>query len=85
MPQIEDLVARMRANPTGIRFAEAIRVCDHFFGQPTGSGTSHRVYRMPWAGDPRVNIQSDHGFAKAYQIRQIIRAIDRLGKESDHD
>jgi hypothetical protein len=42
------------------------------------SGTSHQVYRMPWPGDPRVNIQDDHGKAKPYQVRQVLIAIERL-------
>jgi hypothetical protein len=35
------------------------------------------VFRMPWPGDPRVNLQNDHGKAKAYQVRQLIQAIDK--------
>ena len=26
-------------------------------GSPRQAGTSHRVYRTPWPGDPRVNVQ----------------------------
>ena len=37
-----------------------------------------RNYRTPWPGDPRVNIQSVKGMAKAYQVRQVIRAIEKL-------
>ncbi|NCW99648.1 MAG: toxin HicA, partial [Betaproteobacteria bacterium] len=29
--------------------------------------------------DPRVNIQNDKGKAKAYQVRQVLLAIERLG------
>ena len=32
-------------------------------------------------GDPRVNIQSDKGHAKAYQVRQVLKAIDKLEAE----
>jgi hypothetical protein len=31
-----------------------------------------------WPGDPRVNIQEDKGKAKAYQVRQVLLAIDKL-------
>ncbi|MBM7492142.1 hypothetical protein JOD64_003364 [Micromonospora luteifusca] len=41
------------------------------------TSTSHAVFRMPWAGDPRVNIQDDKGKAKAYQVRQVLKAIDK--------
>jgi len=35
---------------------------------------------MPWAGNPRVNIQSFKGQAKPYQVRQVLAAIDILKK-----
>ncbi len=78
MASIEDILAKMRRNPKGIRFNELTKVCDHYFGKPRNSGTSHRVYKTPWAGDPRVNIQNSRGKAKAYQVRQVLLAIDRL-------
>jgi hypothetical protein len=78
MPKIEDVLAAMRENPKGIRFRDACKVCDHFFGSPRQRGSSHRLYRTPWAGDPRVNIQNDHGMAKTYQIRQILNAIEKM-------
>jgi hypothetical protein len=40
------------------------------------------VYRTPWPGDPRVNIQNKKGKARAYQIRQVLRAIARLELEN---
>ena len=78
MASIEDILAKMRRNPKGIRFNDVTKVCDHYFGKPRTSGTSHRVYKTPWAGDPRVNIQTARGKAKAYQVRQVLLAIDRL-------
>ena len=83
MPSVGDIVEQMRHKPQGIRFADACRVCDHYFGQPRQRKSSHRVYRTPWPGDPRVNLQNAKGQAKAYQVRQILRAIERLAYE-DH-
>jgi hypothetical protein len=71
----------MRNNPKGIRFNELCRVCDYYFGTPRQRGTSHRIYKMPWQGDPRVNIQNDKGMAKAYQVKQVLKAIERLQNE----
>ena len=68
----------MRANPRGIRFRELCRECDALFGPPRQAGTSHRIYRTPWPGDPRLNIQGHKGMARAYQVRQVLRAIERL-------
>ena len=82
MTTVDDIVVQMRRNPKGIRFTDACRVCDHYFGQPRQKGSSHRVYKTPWHGDPRVNIQNAKGKAKAYQVKQILRAIERLDYES---
>ncbi|WP_235576831.1 toxin HicA [Rathayibacter sp. Leaf296] len=56
-------------------------MCEHYFGEPRQSRSSHRVYRTPWPGDPRVNIQDDHGRAKPYQVKQVLAAIERSGEE----
>lgn len=82
MPSIEKLLEAFRANPRGVRFADAQRVCAHFFGEPRVKG-SHHVFRTPWAGDPRVNIQNRNGFVVEYQVRQVLAAIARW--EDEHD
>lgn len=56
------------------------KVCDHFFGAARVHG-SHHVYKTPWAGDPRVNIQRDGNTAKPYQVKQVLAAIQRLQSE----
>ena len=66
------------------------KVCADHFGEPRQDGTSHKVYKTPWQGDPRVNIQrGKDGNAKAYQVRQVLDAIARLeaekNEESDND
>jgi hypothetical protein len=83
MTRVEEIIADMRRNPHGIRFRDLCRVCDCFFGKARQGGSSHRLYKTPWQGDPRVNIQNDKGMAKPYQVRQVLRAIDRLEAERD--
>lgn len=78
MKDVDRILEALRRNPAGVRYTELCRVCDEYFGQPRQSGTSHRVYRTPWPGDPRVNIQNNKGKAKAYQVRQVVRAIEKL-------
>jgi len=69
----------MRTNPKGVRYAELHAVCVEFFGEPRRQqGGSHAIFKTPWPGDPRVNIQDDKGKAKAYQVRQVLAAIDKL-------
>jgi hypothetical protein len=81
MARLEEIIADMRRNPHGIRFLDLCRLCDFFFGKARQGGSSHRLYKTPWQGDPRVNIQNDKGIAKPYQVRQVLRAIDRLEAE----
>ena len=78
MAGIDDILAQMEENPKNIRFNDLCKVCNHFFGEPRQSGSSHRVYKTPWQGDPRINIQSQKGKAKAYQVKQVLLAIERL-------
>lgn len=78
MSSIKDILATMRRNPKGVSFGDLCIVCDHFFGEARQSGSSHRIYKTPWPGDPRVNIQNDKGMAKAYQVKQVLKAIERL-------
>ena len=81
MARVEQIVEQMKQNPRGVRFSDACHVCDHYFGQARQTGTSHRIYKTPWQGDPRVNIQNAKGKAKAYQVKQVLRAIERLEYE----
>jgi len=70
----------MRDNPIGARYSDLVKVCRHYFREPRQRGSSRMVFKTPWPGDPRVNIQSDKGKgkAKAYQVRQVLRAITKL-------
>jgi len=74
---IEQMVEQNRDNPRDVKFKDLCRVCAHYFGQPRTKG-SHRIYRTPWQGDPRINIQDDKGKAKAYQVRQVLQAVETL-------
>lgn len=78
MADVLNILAQMQREPANVRFADLKRVCCHFFGDPRQSGTSHAIFKTPWAGDPRINIQSDKGRAKAYQVKQVLLAIDKL-------
>jgi len=81
MSSVEDILAQVTRNPKDVRFGDLCKVCDRYFGMPRRGGTSHRVYKTPWQGDPRVNIQNKGGKARAYQVRQVLKAIERLELE----
>ena len=74
---VAKILDSMRANPRNVRYEELAEVCEHYFGPPRTRGGSHAVFKTPWPGDPRVNIQNEHGKAKAYQVRQVLAAIDK--------
>ena len=57
MSQIKKLIDQFQNNPKDVRFADLVKVCNYYFGEPRQKGTSHCLYKTPWAGDPRVNIQ----------------------------
>jgi hypothetical protein len=81
---IEKTLCRMRESPRNVRFDELCKVCGQYFGMPRQKGSSHRIYRMPWTGDPRINIQKgNNGMAKAYQVKQVLAAINRLEREHE--
>ena len=59
-----NILKNMKCNPKGVRFNDLCKVCDHYFGEARQLASSHRVYKMPWFGGPRVNIQNSKGKAK---------------------
>ena len=78
MPDIAEIVKQMKNSTGNIRFADLCAVCDHFFGSARQKGSSHRIYKTPWQGDPRINIQNAGGKAKTYQVKQVLKAIELL-------
>lgn len=78
MTRLEKLIAAMQHNPRNVKFNDLVKVCDHYFGTARQTSGSHRVYRTPWQGNPRVNIQNKKGKAKAYQVRQVLQAIELM-------
>ena len=78
MTKIGDLLIKLQRNPKDVRFSELCKICDHFFGEPRQKKSSHRIYKTPWQGDPRINIQNYIGKAKVYQVKQVLLAIEKL-------
>jgi hypothetical protein len=81
MVGIEDILAQMKNNPSDIRFADLSKVCNYYFGKARQKKGSHQIYKTPWKGDPRINIQNHKGKAKAYQVKQVLLAIEKLEVE----
>ena len=73
-----EMLDQMKKNPNGVRFSELQKICEHYFGKPRQSGSSHCIYKTPWPGDPRVNIQNHKGKAKPYQVKQVLLAVEKI-------
>ena len=84
MESIESVIKWLNQNPNNIRFKDLCKICDEYFGKARQKSSSHRIYQTPWQGDPRINIQEKDGKGKAYQVRQVIKALRRLEVENDN-
>jgi hypothetical protein len=65
------------SNPNNVKFSDLLQVCIKYFGNPRTRG-SHHIFKTPWQGDPRINIQKDGNMAKAYQVRMVQKALEKL-------
>ena len=64
-------------NPNNVKFSDLLQVCIKYFGNPRVRG-SHHIFKTPWQGDPRINIQKDGNMAKAYQVRMVQKALEKM-------
>jgi len=77
---LDDALEALEGSKANIRFRELLTICMHFFGEARIRG-SHHIFKMPWPGDPRINLQEDGGHAKPYQVSQVLRALQRLKEQ----
>jgi hypothetical protein len=85
MAGVAKIIEKMRSAPAQVRFADLYKVCVTCFGEPRQSASSHAVFKTPWPGDPRVNIQNAKGKAKPYQVRQVLLALEKLHEQDNTD
>ncbi|MDR0642723.1 MAG: hypothetical protein LBG07_09720 [Treponema sp.] len=67
-------------NPKNVKFVDLIQICAKYFGSPRICG-SHHIFKMPWQGDPRINIQKDGNMAKEYQVKVVVKAIEKIKED----
>ena len=51
----------MRREPGNVRSADLCKICAAHFGKPRQHGSSRVLFKTPWPGDPRINLQSEKG------------------------
>jgi hypothetical protein len=69
-------------NPRNVTFNKLLALCSSYFGEPRISG-SHHIFKTPWSGDPRANLQRDGKMAKPYRAFQVKKAIEKLEKNHE--
>lgn len=74
---LSEEIEKLENGRSGIRFSYLVKVCEQYFGNARISG-SHHIFKTPWQGDPRINIQKAGNKAKPYQVDQVIEALKRL-------
>lgn len=74
----EEIIKELEGKKT-YPFAELVKLVTEAFGpHRVGKGSHQYIWKMPWAGNPRINLQPEKGDAKSYQIRQVIQALKKL-------
>jgi hypothetical protein len=58
---------------------DLLHICIKNFGNPRING-SHHIFKTPWQGDPRINMQKDGNMAKPYQVKMVFSALDKLNE-----
>ena len=73
------LLHRLRSGALeNVRFSDARALAEALGFEYVGGEGSHRIYASP--GQPeQLNLQPLNGQAKPYQLRQLLRLIDRYG------
>ena len=74
------LLRRIANNPTSARFTEVVLLLEAFGFRLSRVSGSHHIFVHTRVPIP-VNIQDVHGAAKPYQVRQILKLVERFNLE----
>jgi len=51
---------------------------------PLKTGIGVRFHRNKQKGDPRINIQKEGKIAKPYQVKLVLKALDKLEADNEN-
>lgn len=81
---MKKIIEELEKSENRVRFTKLLKICEDFFGNYRISG-SHHIFKTPWQGDPRINLQKGKDKnAKPYQVRQVLDALRKL-KQLEED
>lgn len=73
-------MARLARNPNNVAFRDFVDLIQAFGFEPRGIKGSHRTFERAGVRDI-VDVQSDRGEAKPYQVRQFLKLIEKYNLE----
>jgi hypothetical protein len=71
-------------NPRNVLFTDLLKICKKYFGKPRICG-SHYIFKTPWKGDPRINLQRVDKMAKFYQVKDVEKAIGKMEAKKNEE
>ena len=71
------------SNPKNVKFDDLLKICTKYFGN-SRIKSSHHIFKTPWKGDPRINIQKEGKMAKPYQVKLVLKALEKLEVENEN-
>ncbi len=82
MSKKQKLFQRIANNPENLRFADFVQLIKAFgFVLERVNGSHHIFFHQEFP--IKLNIQSLHGQAKAYQVEQFLKMVESLGLSMD--
>ena len=69
-------------NIKNVKFSDLLNLCIKYFGKPRIRG-SHHIFKTPWKGDTRINLQKDGKMAKSYQVKLALKAIEKMEEKNE--
>ncbi len=85
MGRCDKLLEKARRNPEGLAFTDATALAGCFGFIHVRTTGSHHIFKRPDHMD-LLNLQPRRGWARAYQVRQLLAEIEGiLSKEPRHE
>jgi hypothetical protein len=78
MDRCRRLLEKARDNPSGLRFRELCDLASCFGFFLNRQKGSHHIFKRT-GYQKLLNFQDSAGMAKAYQVRQLLSALEELG------
>lgn len=78
MSRSDKTLARAKNSPQNVKWSDLEALCKRYFASPIRTRGSHVMFQLPWDDDPLLNIQPRGKQAKPEQVKQAVKAIERL-------